>query len=493
MLAKYPLSHRCWLQLHLTTLTLTVLVNGLNSQPLRAQAVDTAQAPTPGEILRPPPRQPELQTPPVLPPPEELLQPPPTPTPSAPEAVPSELPGTIAVERFEVIGSTVFSPEVLAAATAEFTNKTINFAELLQASAAITKLYAERGYVTSGAFIPANQTFKVKASVVTIQVVEGSLEDIQVAGTRRLNPNYVRSRLAIAAAQPLNSNKLLEALQLLQLDPLIANISAELTAGSRPGTSLLDVRVAEAKTFSTQVNLDNNRTPSIGTFERRIQLNEANLLGQGDGLGIAYANTDGSDNWDISYTLPVNARNGTLRLSYSDRASNVVEEPFDILDIEGDSQDYELTFRQPVVQTPTQEFALGLTATRRESDIGFLEALTGERLPFPSLGADAEGRTRISALRFFQDWTQRNSREVIAARSQFSLGIGAFDATVNEEPPDGRFFAWRGQAQWVRLLAPETLLLVRADAQLADRALVPLEQIGLGGKKRYEVIAKTCF
>jgi hemolysin activation/secretion protein len=56
-----------------------------------------------------------------------------------------------------------------------------------------------------------------------------------------------------------------------------------------------------------------------------------------------------------------------------------------------------------------------------------------------------------------------------------------FDATINNDPPDSRFFSWRGQAQYVRLLAPETLLLVRSDAQLTTRALVPLEQFGLGG------------
>jgi len=482
MLAKRWVSlNHCLLQLNLAALTL-VTVSGLNHERLKAQTLDTAQAPTGGEILRPPPRQPEPQTPPALPPPEELLQPPliaPTPL----EVLPPEVPRKIVVERFEVVGSTVFNSETLAAATKDFTNNPITFAELLQASAAITKLYTDKGYITSGAFIPANQTFQAKGGVVKIQIIEGSLENIQVSGTRRLNPNYVRSRLAIATSKPLNTSKLLEALQLLQLDPLIQNISAELAAGARPGTSLLNVRVAEAKTFSAQINLNNNRTPSIGTFERQIQLNEANLLGQGDGLSVAYANTDGSDNLDVSYTLPVNPRNGTLQLSYGTRASNVVEEPFDFLDIEGDSQDYQLTFRQPLVQTPSQEFTLGLTATRRESDIGYLEALVGERLPFPSPGTDDEGRTRISALRFFQEWTGRNSREVIAARSQFSLGIGAFNATINENPPDSRFFTWRGQAQWVRLLAPETLLLVRADAQLANRALVPLEQIGLGGQE----------
>lgn len=71
--------------------------------------------------------------------------------------------------------------------------------------------------------------------------------------------------------------------------------------------------------------------------------------------------------------------------------------------------------------------------------------------------------------------------EVIAARSQFSLGIGAFNATINENEPDSRFFAWRGQAQWVRLLAPETLLLIRGDVQLASTTLLASEQFGLGG------------
>jgi hemolysin activation/secretion protein len=85
-------------------------------------------------------------------------------------------------------------------------------------------------------------------------------------------------------------------------------------------------------------------------------------------------------------------------------------------------------------------------------------------------------------LRFFQEYTQRSSNSVFAMRSQFSLGTGLLGANLNEQPPDGRFVAWRGQAQYVNLLAPDTLLLLRGDLQLADRSLVPLEQIGLGGQ-----------
>lgn len=313
-----------------------------------------SQLPQPQDVQPPPPIPlPPPKPPQPLPPPEDLLPPSRlTPTPSEP--IPGEFPETIIVERFEVIGSTVFSPEELAKVLAEFTNRPISLADVYQARTAITQLYIEKGYITSGALIPP-QT--MQSGVVTIQVVEGKLEDIQVTGTRRLRRNYVRSRLARATSPPLNRERLLEALQLLQLNPLIQNLSAELTAGSRPGASILQIKIREAKTFSTQAILDNRRSPSVGSFRRRLQLNEANLLGLGDGLSLAYTNTDGSNSFDASYTLPVNSRNGTLSFYYSTTSSEIIERPFNALDIQSDFRYYELTFRQPVIQTPTQEFS----------------------------------------------------------------------------------------------------------------------------------------
>jgi len=472
-------------------LILVVLTNTMAAGSLRAQTIELVQVSSPNTVTSqvpptPPPQDvipPAEPTPPVLPkpsplpPPEELLSPPTIPT--TPEPVPGKIPEKIRVKRFEVVGSTVFSPEEFDQVLAPFTNRSLSFAELFQARSAVTQLYIERGYITSGALIPP-QT--IQDGIVKIQVVEGGLEAINVTGTRRLNPDYVRDRLP--TSKPLNQQRLLEALQLLQLNPLIQNLSAELAAGARPGTSVLEVRVTEAQTFSTQLIADNGRSPSVGSFRRGLQVNEANLLGQGDGLSLAYSNTEGSNGIDANYTFPINPRNGTFGFSAGFTDSSVIEPPFDFLDIDGNSRYYELRLRQPVVQTPAQEFVLGLTAARRESNIAS-SVLEDFGYP-PSLlspGADEEGRTRISALQFFQEWTARNSREVIAARSQFNLGVGAFNATINEDDPDSRFFSWRGQAQWVRLLATNTLLLLRTDVQLADNALVPLEQFGLGGQE----------
>ncbi|MBD2603804.1 ShlB/FhaC/HecB family hemolysin secretion/activation protein [Scytonema hofmannii FACHB-248] len=442
-----------------------------------AQRIDVPNIP-PQDIPRslPPNPQPE-QTPLELPPPEDLL---PKPTTGQP---PPELPGdtlnNIFVRKFEIVGSTVFSSQKLTQLLEEkYTGRNLSFAELFQARSIITDFYVKRGYITSAAIIPP-QT--LENGIVKIQIIEGSLEGIKINGSRRLHPDYVRSRIALATTAPVNVNRLLEGLRLLQLDPLIANISADLQAGTSPGKNLLQVNIIEAKTLSVTPSIDNGRAPSVGSFRRQIELNQANLLGFGDQLRVGYTNTDGSNEVDVSYTIPLNPRNGTLRLAYGNINSNVIEPPFDKLDIEADSSYYELSYRQPLFQRSREEFAVGFTLSQQQNQTKLgIDNIGGYPL---SPGADEEGRTRISALRFFQDWVKRDERQVFAARSQFSFGLGLFDATINESAPDSRFFAWRGQAQWTRLLAADTLLIVRGDIQVADRALVPFEQFGIGGQQ----------
>lgn len=418
---------------------------------------------------------PKQPTKPIPPPADEDLLQTPTPSLPTPPKLP-EIPQTIVIKGFEFLGNTAFSNEELAKVTQPFIGKPITFTELLQVEAMISKLYIDAGYINSGAVIPADQRFPKDQGIVQIQIVEGGLEEIQVTGTSRLNPGYIKSRLAIATRRPLNRDRLLQAIQLLQLDPLIQNISAELSAGTTPELSLLKVKVQEADSLDGEFFVDNSRSPSVGSIRRGFRLSEGNLLGLGDKLRATYSNTDGSNSYDINYTIPINPRNGTLQVGYGATNTQVIEPPFDRLDILGDSQSLELTLRQPLLQTPRQEFALGLTFSQQESKTSLLG------LNFPiSPGADDNGRTRISALRFFQEWTSRNSTEVFALRSQFNLGIGAFNSTINSEPPDSRFFYWRGQGQYVRLLAPETLLVVRSDLQLTTRPLVPLEQFAIGG------------
>ncbi|PZO43893.1 MAG: hemolysin activation/secretion protein [Pseudanabaena frigida] len=454
--------------------TIFVLAIAAVSLYTQAIAAQTPQLPantprTPENTPRTPPKPSSEPAKPLSP---NILAPT-TPTPlEIPSTQTSE---TIIVNKFEFIGSTVFSDAELTELTKEYTNKPISINELFQVRTKITKLYADNKYITSGALIPEQ---KLTSGTIKIQIVEGGIEEIKVIGLTRLNPSYIQSRIAIATQKPLNSKRLLEALQLLQINPLIESISANLSPSLQPGLNNLEVKVTEAKTFSLPITFDNGRTPSVGTDRRQIQLGESNLTGLGDRLSLSYSNTNGSNSFDASYTIPFNPYNGTISLNFGTSSSTVIQAPFNILDIISSSRSYGLSIRQPILQNTSQDLALGLTLNHSQSQASLL----GGAIPFPSLGSDENGQTKISALRFFQEYVQRSGEEVFAARSQVSLGINAFGSTINPISPDSRFLAWRGQVQYVRLLAPETLLFLRGDLQLADRSLLSQEQISFGGQ-----------
>ena len=54
-----------------------------------------------------------------------------------------------------------------------------------------------------------------------------------------------------------------------------------------------------------------------------------------------------------------------------------------------------------------------------------------------SPGVEDNGKSRISALRFTQDWLKRSANQVMAIRSRFSVSIDAFGVTLNNGLKDG--------------------------------------------------------
>ncbi|MEM9004336.1 MAG: ShlB/FhaC/HecB family hemolysin secretion/activation protein [Cyanobacteria bacterium P01_F01_bin.86] len=442
--------------------------------PSLAQVPETLPGTPPDLPPETPP--PDLEPLPPLPPPDELL-----PLPTAPEALPPgfEVPGTIVVREFEVLGSTVFSATELATVTAPYTNTPITFAELLEARAAVTQLYLDAGYITTGAFIPTDQVID-DGGVVNIQVVEGFLETVVVEGNEELVPGYLSSRIERAAGDPLNVNRLLEGLQVLQLDPLVETITAELSTGTQVGGGVVTVSVEEADSFDILLAVDNGRSPTVGSFRRQAGFRDLNLSGLGDTLAFTYSNTEGSNTFDIAYTVPVSPANTTVGISYSHTNSEVIDDDFEILSIESESNNVQFTLRHPLIQTPTEELALSLELSHSHTESTF-QLPDEPRLGFPFAGAP-DGEATVTAIRLGQEWTQRTADRVFAVRSQFSVGTDWFGATQNEgDSPDSNFFSWQGQAQWLQVLAPDTLLLARVDGQLANRPLLSLEQFRLGG------------
>jgi hemolysin activation/secretion protein len=352
----------------------------------------------------------------------------------------------------------------------------MTFATLVELRSTVTQLYIGNGYITSGAFLPNNQD--LSDGDVQIQVVEGKLERIDVTGLNRLNPSYVRDRIALATDPPLQRDRLEEALQLLQLDPLLTQVDAELTAGTVSGQNILQMNVQEAPPLQASVLADNSQSPSIGSEQLSVSASYTNLIGVGDRLTAGYGLTEGLDAYDVSYAMPLNARDGTLTLRYSRDDSGIIEDELRDrnIDIRSESETVSLGFRQPVVRSPETEVALGLTVDLRRSQT----FLNDE--PFSFSQGIEDGESRVTVLRFFQEWVDRNATSVLAARSQFNLGIDAFDATTSDTEADGQFLSWQGQFQWAQQLTPSRIVLVtQVGAQLTPDALLSLERFSVGG------------
>lgn len=375
---------------------------------------------------------------PTLPPLPELQSPP---TQESPE-VTSPSGERFFIKKVEVLGNTVLQDEI-AKLIQPYENRSVTFEELLELRSAIIQLYIKNGYITSGAFLPNNQD--LSSGIVKIQVVEGELEQVKIGGLRRLRSGYVRSRIIRATSTPLNQKHLEEALQLLQLDPLIERVNAELAAGSTPGHNILRVSLKEASAFHAAIAVENNQSPSIGSVQGSLEVSHDNVLGFGDRLSAKYGRTEGLNLYDINYTIPVNARNGTLSFRYNNGDSRIIEEDFRDVGIRSETQTYSLGFRQPLTRTPTSEFALSLGLDLRRSQTYILDDI-----PFSFTEGPEDGKAKVTVIRFSQDWVNRGTRRVLAARSQFSLGIDAFDATINNTGTDGQFFSWLGQFQWVQ-------------------------------------------
>jgi hemolysin activation/secretion protein len=299
---------------------------------------------------------------------------------------------------------------------------------------------------------------------------------LELTGLNPLDPGYVGARLEIASGNPLNVNDLVEGVQLLQIDPLIERIATDISAGSRTGTSRLQVVATQADSDQFQFSYDNSRSLTTGPNRQGVQFSQGNLFGWGDRLQLSYGRTQGSEDWDVFYELPISPYNTTVSVNVGRTASEIIEEIFSQLDLVSQVDYVNLGIRQPIIQTPLNELALSLTLSHTVTRSTFLGGVA-----FPTDGADDEGFTRITALRFGQEWLQRGDAQVIALQSEFSLGLDTLGATINDEPPDSRFVSWQGRAQWARLLAPDFLFLVRGSLQLADRPLPPIEQLSTGG------------
>jgi hemolysin activation/secretion protein len=387
----------------------------------------------------------------------------------------TEISQAIPIKKIEVIGSTVFDATKLEPIIKPLEGKSVTEEQLTDAANAITQLYIKNGYVTSQALYTPQS---VVDGIAKIQVLEGKVEKIEIIGVNALNPDYVRSRTELGIGTPLNPNKLEDQLRLLRADPNFKSFDANLKAVSKAGLSILTITVVEANQFAGSVSFDNFSAPAVGSERMGVGLNYRNLFGLGDVFTANYSRTTtgGSNQYDFGFSIPVNPMNGTVSLRFAPSNYRITQAPFDAFNIRGNSEVYAATYRQPLIRSLREEFALSLGYEYQRGQTFLFNDLA---VPF-GIGPESDGTSRTSVFKFGQDYTSRDTEGVWSLRSQFSLGTGLFGATYVTSP-SATFLSWLGQIQRVQVLGTDTILIGSLDTQLSADPLLPSQQFVIGG------------
>ncbi len=384
---------------------------------------------------------------------------------------------TIQVDEIRVEGSTVFEAEELQQRTAPWTGRTLDSYDLQELADSLTRLYTEKGYVSSGVVIPDQD---LEGGVLVLQAVEGRLTDVIAEGNRWYRDAFLESRIESAIRGPVNVHEIEEQLQLLLREPALERVRAELRPGERRGDTVLVLSVEERTPLGLRGSVDNDNPPGIGSVRGRIEPAMWSVFGFGDRLEGRFDLAEGLNSQELRYGFPLPIGLGTELLVRFRRTDSEIVNDFKGPLVESETWTLAFGVRQPLLRSTRQQLDLTFFAERRES-----QTLLNKRgFPFVP-GPDRNGRSDISVLRFGQNWTWRTRRNVIAARSLVSVGIDVLDATRNPPGiPDGRFVAWLAQGQWAHRL-PESLwgseIIARGDLQLTDDPLLSLEQIAVGG------------
>ena len=395
----------------------------------------------------------------------------------APEALPVTAlpPLRVQVRKIRIDGNSVLDAEELTGVARRYIGRELGTDDIEQLRRELTLLYVEQGYVTSGAVIPDQD---LAHGTLFVQIVEGRIGELQVSGNERFREAYLRTRILPQPKAPLEVRDLERRLQLLQADPQIQAVHAELRPGLRLGESVLRIRIQEARSYTLAFDSANHRSPAIGETTGRISGGLRNLAGWGDLAQVWGEFGEGLLDVRARYAIPVSRWNTQLALNFRWSDSKIVEEPFDAIDVESDFLAGGIELTQPLIQSLRDELRVGVLVEWRRGR----NFVAGTGFSF-SDGAD-DGVSTVVPIRPFIEWVRRDRTAVFAVRAQLSVGLPLLGySNVDGSVEDGSYVAGLLQAQWAQRFDDfwGIEVVARSNLQVADQALLPIEQFSIGG------------
>lgn len=378
--------------------------------------------------------------------------------------------------KIKLEGNKKFSSKEIEKIYASSLGKTITVAELFTIVQNITNFYRNNGYIISRAILPPQH---VKSGTVTVQIIEGYLDKVDVTG----KPNGARCIVKdygqnIAKAKPLDIARMEKYLTLANEIPG-TQVKAVLTP-SKKKTGAADLLLDTTnKIFTGYVSYDNYGTLYIGPQQWTANLGLNSAINSGDATNITFVKTPKGGElgyWDINYLGALNAE-GT---KYVLGGTRVHTHPLFVLrssQIDGLNDNYYSNLIVPVIRTRSQTLNYTVGFNYLDSNTTILDQeLYQDHLRNLDLGFNYS---------FADRWLGANS---IAANFRQGLPILGYSSNYNPDTattsrPGGRgdYTKMGFQASRLQALFSRTNLMGSIRGQWAFNPLLSSEQFTFGG------------
>ncbi len=303
-------------------------------------------------------------------------------------------------------GNSEFLTEELKLITAQFLKQPATLSSLQQIAQAVSQFYWDKGFLTSDAYPSLEQD--ISQGVVIIKIIEGELETIEITNSsgERIENSSIEDFLRNRAGFPLNVDHLLEGLKLLKTQYNVTKIESELTDGTLPKFSNLRLNIEQGNQFKIQVQGDNYGAFNSGQEQGNLKFIAQDLSGKGDKLAVNGILSEGSEQALIDYQIPLCLIDClSLQFHYEIGNSEVIRQPLETFDIQGEYQKAFLNIRQPIIKSSQTDLEVDLEMGWQRSETFVL----GRRFSFsPSINSNvasisnSSGRSNNSSP-FFKD------------------------------------------------------------------------------------------
>ncbi|NNE39948.1 MAG: ShlB/FhaC/HecB family hemolysin secretion/activation protein [Marinicaulis sp.] len=376
---------------------------------------------------------------------------------------------SITIDGAQSIDESVFAPLY-----AEKIGQEIALGEVFEIARDITRLYAERGYPLSLAYVPAQE---IDGGDVRIRVIEGHVETAEISGAKALQSRRLQKLAAkLTAERPLTQSSL-ERYLLLANQPAGQAVTGVLKKGENGGVGM--VLDADLKRLALAAGVNNRASRAVGReqFYARASINS--IITGADSLNFSAVQSFELDELTYfagSYVTAIGAEglNVTLRASRSEAAPGI---PF-LRDLGFETMGWTagVGASYPLILSRDKNLILSASTNWKEFQSAFgVSPNTFDTLWTTSFSA---------AFSFADDLDGRN-----ALRGEIVRGWDIFNATQAGSPLASRagagseFISLIGEISRTQKINSWLKGIVAINAQTANNPLLSSEQCGYGGGK----------